>query len=104
MSLDYYFYVETKRSGEWKVPAGFEHEEYQHKRLGEFTWIRGKSPVADLFFGASAVFPFRREIPRDRGSSAIFQYLDSFYNYQIDEMRLSWIPYTDLLVDLWDEM
>jgi hypothetical protein len=103
MSLDYSFYAETKRSGVWTAPPGFEHEEHLHQRLGAFTWIPGRSPLTALFFGPAALFPFRRELPPDRESSALFRHLDSFYDYRTDERRLSWIAYPDLLIDLWDE-
>lgn len=104
MGYSYYFYVETKHLGQWTVPLGFEKNKYNYERLGNFAWISSRSKVKDIFFGAKAVFPFRRELPPERRFSALFQYLGTFYDYQDDEYKISWLPYTELLVDLWDEM
>jgi hypothetical protein len=102
--MDFTFYVETRKSGAWNRPEEFAADEKTSRRLGAFTWIPGKSYVQyQLFFGDEALFRFRRERPPDTRDSALFQHLDHFYDYEEDERRLSWLPYEELLVDLWDE-
>ncbi|TKC92092.1 hypothetical protein [Polyangium fumosum] len=104
MSLDYYFHVETRRSGDWTVPEGFPCSRYRSEPLGEFTWMRGRSRRARLFFGPSAIFPFRPGPPEGRARSALFRSLGPKYDFEENEWRICWIPYGDLMVDLWDEM
>ncbi|MDI1484539.1 hypothetical protein [Polyangium sp. y55x31] len=104
MSLDYYFHVETRRSGDWTVPEGFPCSPYRSEPLGEFTWLRGRSRCARLFFGPSAIFPFKPGPPESRARSAFFRYLGPGYDFEENEWQICWIPYPDLMVDLWDEM
>ncbi len=101
MGAYFYFHVETKRSGRWCIPSDFQGEDSSSPR--SFTWIAGRSNIQSLFFGKHATFPFRHTLPCDRTSSDFFQYLDSFYNYELDEYKVSWLPYEELLVDYWDE-
>ncbi|MDI1433689.1 hypothetical protein [Polyangium sorediatum] len=104
MSLDYYFHVETRRSGDWTVPEGFPCSPYRSEPLGEFTWLRGRSPRARLFWGPSAIFPFQPGPPESRARSALFRSLGPDYDFEENERRICWIPYGDLMVDLWDDM
>ncbi|MDI1451338.1 hypothetical protein [Polyangium sp. 6x1] len=104
MSLDYYFHVETRRTGDWTVPEGFPQSPYRPEPLGEFTWMRGRSRSARLFFGSSAVFPFKPGPPESRARSALFRSLGPDYDFEENERRICWIPYPELMVDLWDEM
>jgi hypothetical protein len=103
VSLDFYFYVEVRTGAGWNRPEEFALEGSAHRHLGEFTWLKGRSRVQHLFFGDRALLRFRRERPPDTENSALFKYLDLFYDYEDDERRLSWIPFEDLLVDLWDD-
>lgn len=104
MSRDHYFHVETRRSGDWTVPEGFPCSPYRSEPLGEFTWLRGRSRCARLFFGPSAIFPFKPGPPESRARSALFRYLGPGYDFEENEWQICWIPYPDLMVDLWDEM
>lgn len=103
MSFDFSFYVETRTSGVWNRPDEFAAEQEFSRRLGGFTWVSGKSCVQSLFFGDGALFQFRRERPPDTRDSTLFQHLDSFYDYDYNERRLSWLPYEEFLIDQWDE-
>jgi hypothetical protein len=105
MSLDYYFYIETRISGDFTVPEGFPRGRFESEPRGEFTWLRGRSPVAaGLFFGSAAVFPFHRGVPEHTSRSALLRSLGPHYDFEHDERRISWIAFPDLMVDLWDEM
>jgi hypothetical protein len=107
MSRHYNLYIETCRTGVWNRPEEFAREKqphYSHQKYGEFVWVSRHVDAETLFFGKRALFQFQRGRPPETEHSALFQYLDLYYDYEEDEGRLSWIPYQDLLVDLWDEM
>jgi len=105
MSIDYYFYIETRRSGDFTVPEGFPCGRFESEPRGEFTWLRGRSPVAaGLFFGPAAIFPFHRGVPAHSSRSALFRSLGPHYDFENDERCISWIAFPDLMIDLWDEM
>ncbi len=105
MSLDYYFYVETRASGDFNVPDGFPCGPFESVPRGEFTWLAGHSSVATgLFFGPAAVFPFRQGIPGQTSRSTILRSLDPHYDAENDGHRISWIAFPDLMIDLWNDM
>jgi hypothetical protein len=103
MGRYYYFYVESYTSGGWTVPKNFQGDAY-HPPLGEFTWLSSRSAQKDLFWGETRLFEMRRELPPERANSAFFRRLDSYdYDYEVDEQQISWLPYTELQIDAWDE-
>lgn len=103
MSIDYYFYVETRISGDFAVPEGFPRGRFKSEPQGEFTWLRGSSPVAaGLFFGPAALFPFHQGAPAYSSQSVLFR--SRGHDAAYDDLRPSWIAFPELMVDLWDEM
>jgi len=105
MSLDYYFYVETRTSGDFNVPDGFPRRPFESEPRGEFTWLPGHSSVATgLFFSPAAIFPFRQGIPGQTCRSTLLRSLGPHYDAQNDDRRISWIAFPDLMIDLWNEM
>ena len=103
MGLYYHFYVECRTPDGWAVPQDFEPEPWGFKscgHLGEFTFAR--RGWVDLFWGPEALFPMRQGPPEDRRGSPLFQYLDTFFDYEREGESLFWLPYEELLVDCWD--
>jgi hypothetical protein len=105
VSLYYHFYVECRTPDGWAVPRGFEPEPWAfrcYSHLGEFAFARPRWRWVDLFWGPEALFPMRQGPPEDRRGSPLFQYLDTFFDYEREWRSLYWLPYEELLVDCWD--
>jgi hypothetical protein len=101
----YHFYVESRSTGGWGVPAGFQPEwnVFENRRLfGEFVWAHPRCGWLSLFFSIDPLFTMRPGQPDDRGGSALLKYLDSYYDYERNEDSLCWLPYEELFVDCWD--
>lgn len=104
MSQDFYFHVETRASGEWTCPDEFPEPATRGIPRGEFTWIKGSSRTQALFFGESALFPFRPEHPPFTEASEVLRTLyPEGWTVGDRDLVLAWIPYAELMVDLWDE-
>lgn len=103
MSDHFWFYVETRTSGGWDLPA--EHVDLQadhHRQVRHFAWLRGSSRLRALFFGGGTRFPFRRGEPPAWESSALFRWLRPG-GVEREMPEIGWIPFAELMVDLWDE-
>jgi hypothetical protein len=104
MSVNFHFYVETRASGEWTCPDAFPAATVHGLPRGEFTWIKASSRTPGLFFGEGALFPFRPEHPPFTPASELFRTLyPEGWKMGDREIVLSWIPFEELIVDLWDE-
>ena len=98
MGLDYGFHVELHADGCWQVPESLV---LPYQRPGGFCWSSGKHNVTSLFFGQDAWFPFRPELPPDWSTSQLYQSLAEFYDFEVNEWRISWLPYEELCIDQW---
>jgi hypothetical protein len=99
-----HFYVERHTTDGWVVPPGFDPEPWtfeSDRPFGGFAWAHPQAKWLELFWGAEALFPMRSGPPEDRRGSALLQYLDQFYDYAHNEAQLCWLPYPDLVIDLW---
>jgi hypothetical protein len=105
MSLDFYFYVESRASGEWKVPDAFTPPDAPlHRRVEAFAWIKGSSGAGGLFVSPNAPIPFRPEHPPAWESSALCQWMrPDLWAGEPDTPVIAWLPYAELMADLWDE-
>jgi hypothetical protein len=104
MSVDFHLYVETRAGGEWTCPDEFPQMTIHGLPRGEFTWIKSSSRTSGLFFGEGALFPFRPGHPPFTPASELLRTLyPEGWNVGDRDLTLSWIPYEELMVDLWDE-
>lgn len=103
MSTDYYFYVESLQMGLWNRPVDLADATHARRNLGEFAWLKGSSPACGLFFGERAVFHFRAGRPPVTEESTLFRHYSYMSENDLKALRPAWIPYAELMVDIWDE-
>ncbi|MDY3554485.1 hypothetical protein R5W24_003609 [Gemmata sp. JC717] len=105
MAEEYHFYIERREADGWVLPLDFQPEPwtYESQRpFGEFAWAHPRQKWLALFWGEGALFPMRLGPPDDRRGSPLLRDLSRYYDVSHDDLGLSWIPYTDLLIDCWD--
>jgi hypothetical protein len=100
MGLYYNFYVQKKAEGRWVVPAGFSDSKGERDESGYVTWIDDEDSVRQVFWGAKALFPMRRECPPDITDTLLFQRCGAS---GFSVWYHSWLSLDELLLDLWDE-
>jgi hypothetical protein len=98
MGLAYYFYVQKQTAQGWVVPAGFVTCKDEGRESGEFTWIDDRDVVRELFWGDRALFPMRRDPPPDIANTSLFRRCGRAFA----EWFHGWLPFEELLLDLWD--
>lgn len=104
MSLDFYFFVETRRNGEWIVPEPFLAKGAAGREVQELLRVRWSSSFGwGFFFSTDAFFPVRVGPPEWTPASALFRWLSDHGVMDDPPERLRWLPYEELLVDTWDE-
>lgn len=122
MGYSYSLYVESRTTAGWSLPNGFYERAIEVRPVGranrrsgamqfdvdvisaargEFAWMSGGGGPAELFWGENALFPMRQGLPGNYGESPFFEYLFSFGKDAPTELRLSWLPYEELLIDEW---
>ena len=99
MGLDYQFYVQKRTAEGWQVPPGFANGQGEREEFGGFAWIDDKASARDLFCGTKALFPLRSEVPPEITNTLLFQRCGAAFW----EWYHGWLPFEDLLLDLWDE-
>jgi hypothetical protein len=100
VSLDYTFHVEHLHHGEWTVPSALpRRSKYSH--IGEFLWLPHRHPVSWVFFATEALIPFNVGIPPAWHTSPLYTWFEQFYDFDLDEWQISWIPFEHLLLDDW---
>lgn len=104
MSHDYYFYLERLQPTGWdspeeliRVPQGPECP------VRPFTWLKGSSPVRELFVGERALLRFQPGYPPDISASRLFRHYHYLQADDLTRLQLAWIPLADLMLDLWEE-
>ncbi len=105
MHIYRHFYVESRTSGGWVVPQGFEPEDwtFKHDRaFGGFAWAHPSLGWLDLFRGNNSLFPMRPEPPDNRGGSPLLRHLETHYGFERNEAEICWIRYQELITECWD--
>lgn len=104
MSQDFYFYVESRANGGWDVPDAFTPPDAPlHRRVQAFAWLGGSAGIRGLFFGDEAPVAFRAGHPPAWESSALHRWMrPDAWAGEPDTPRISWLPFAELMVDLWD--
>jgi hypothetical protein len=97
MGLDYSFFCQKRANQGWIDVACAEGS---LQGPPGFTWIDDKDVVRHLFWGDRSLFAMRRDLPPDIASTLLFQRCGQA---AFSEWYHSWLPFDELLLDLWDE-
>ncbi len=102
MSIDVYFYVEQRTKAGWRVPCAYAPER-DSDWPREFTWMKRRHAGA-LFLSENACFPFRYDDPPQ---SRLCDFIAHRWPRQDcgwkTQHQPRWVPFADVLVDLWDD-
>lgn len=104
MSIDWYFYAETRSADGWVLLAEYASQG-QFPPGESFAWMKNRANASRIFFGDDALFPFASGRPP--GPSELCQRLDDWWivpgSPWEHEMKVRWIGFDELLVELWGE-